>query len=96
MSVTNRFNNENFFDQPECPQFLVSGKLKIIIMIMAYLSLATGNKRETVLKLEVMRCTCPFIPTKSKKDSHSVVGLSFAFHELVTENVPNIQQKMNL
>lgn len=63
---------------------------------MAYLSLATGSKRETVLKLEVMRCTCPFIPTKSKKDSHSVVGLSFAFHELVTENVPNIQQKMNL
>ena len=96
MSVTNRFNNENFFDQPECPQFLVSGKLKIIIVIMAYLSLATGNKRETVLKLEVMRCTCPFIPTKSKKDSHPVVGLSFAFHELVTENVPNIQQKMNL
>ena len=95
MSVTNRFYNENFFDQPERPQFL-SEKLKIIIMIMAYLSLATGSKRETVLKLEVMRCTCPFIPTKSKKDSHSVVGLSFAFHELVTENVPNIQQKMTL
>ena len=95
MSVTNRFNNEKFFDQPECPQFL-SGKLKIIIMIMAYLLLATGNRRETVLKLEVMRCTCPFIPTKSKKDSPSVVGLSFAFYELVTENVPNIQQKMTL